>query len=558
MSGLTFPLPPVVDLETVWKTDGTLYTGILDSRMLYYPTSTLNVVTSTYTVGTVTCSVVGGVTRATSSGTALWATAASDVKIGDVFYCSALTGANKQGIIKAIISDTVLDLETDEGDTVGGGHAYEIRRAIWGQVKRIPDTTQIRGKLLLMDGRRRVRVWDTATTGSFANYGTTGFDSYFPYCGCFWKDRLFFGHLIESATDWRQKIRWTTTLDLTTLPVGQWLDLPYSPGHIRRLVGMANMLVCYMSDSVWFGRLTSYGDSLPVAFDYKLDTGGIGLVGDRAIVQGLGGHFFLGDDNVYFVGNNGSFEAIGDPIKDMLFSDSEALWSCRMEIDPQNTRILLTEPAASGIFSKIFSFDYRAKAWSYEEITGNFIQRRQIARGFTYDAWLSAPPYTYDTGLGIFASYDTISTTDSGNEILYIGKSNQLLIYGGTALTVDAPSSDPVSVRIESGDFDYQDPDKDKVHLRLSLRLKASIGQDLTFSVKVSTDCGLTWRTVTATGRPLTIKAGQYENYINFRARGSTFRFRLESTSACAVYTVQEMVLRAVETGVDAHLMSNR
>jgi hypothetical protein len=216
---------------------------------------------------------------------------------------------------------------------------------------------------------------------------------------------------------------------------------------------------------------------------------------------------------------------------------------------------MFTEPSSSGSFLKIFSFDYRAKSWTYEETAGNFIGRKQITRGFTYDTWLGGAPYSYDTGLGVFPSYDSIGTPDSAR--VYIGNGSTIRYYGDASVTKDV-SLDVISTRIESGDFDYGAPDEERVHLRISLKIKDPIAEDLLFMVKISNDSGDIWREVTATGRPLLIKAGTKENYVNFRMRSSTFRFKLESSSVCGQYMIQEIVLRAVGTGVETHLASNR
>lgn len=556
LGGATITFPPVRLIRAVWLLNGLQYTALIDSRMLYYFSTAFSLVKHTYSTGTVTCTIVGGVTRATGAGT-LWNTAASDVKVGDVFYCATLTGTNKYGVVKTINSDTQLDLETDEG-TVGAGAAYEIRRSIRADTQKFPDAIALDGKLIIVDGNREARSFDPGTSLTvFGYYSADATYDLWPHCVCFFKDRIFYGRPVETSgtEDNRQRVRWTTTLSYSVLPVLQFVDLPYTPGFIRRLVGLENALVCYMNDAVWLGRITNFGDQLPVAFDTKLETGGMGLIGDRAVLPYLGGHFIVLEDNIYFLnGANGQLEAIGDPIKEMFFADPEALWSVQIEADPANTRLLFTEPSVSGGFSKLFSFDYRAKAWSYEENAGSFLSRAQIGTVLSYDAWLTAPPYTYDTGLGVFPSYDSIGIP--GSPLVYLGFSNFLRYYGTATVTEDPSPTGAVSVSIESGDFDYGQLDDERIHLRLSLKLKEVLTSDLVFSVFTSTDEGGTWKQVR--GRQLTIPAGELENYVSFRAKGSAFRFKLTSTSSCPVFTVKEIVLRAVGAGVEAHLAANR
>jgi hypothetical protein len=550
--------PPVTSLDLTWKSDGTQFATLLDSKMLYtVGISSYSLVKYVYSTGTVTGAVTGGVTRLAGAGT-LWATAASDVKVGDVVYCANLTGTTKLGVIKSINSDTQLDLNTNEG-TASAGSSYEIRRAIWGRSGHYPDLTSINGSLVIVDGRRKPRSFvPGSSTTLYGYYSADGTFDLYPCSVLYWKDRLWFGRIFETSgtLDCRNRVRWTTTLDLTKLPALQFVDIPYSDGYIRRLMGLGNNLLSYFDDAVYVGRQTGFGDALPVAFDTKLDTGGVGLAGDRALLSALGGHFWVGQDNIYYQSASLSpFETIADPIKDLFFEDPSSLANCRIELDVLQKRLLFTEPSESQSFTKIFVFDYQAKSWSYEEIDGTYLGKKQIMRGYTYDAWLTSGPYTYDTGLGVFPSYDSIGGSDTSR--VYVGFGDALRYYADATVTRDLGVS-AIPVRIESGDFDYNEPDDERIHLRLSVKLKKALLNDLSFNVFVSDDEGLGWREITASGRLLVIKAGTKENFVTFRSKGSTFRFKLESSSTVEEYTVKEIVLLAAGAGVESHLAANR
>jgi hypothetical protein len=441
---------------------------------------------------------------------------------------------------------------TDEG-TAGGGSAYEIRRAFKAAQNKFVDAFPFKGKYLICDGNREVRYYEpyiSATT--YAPYSADPTFDVFPYCGCYWKDRLFFGRFIEGSTTIRNRIRWTTTLDPTVLPTLQYVDLPYTPGHIRRLMGLGNYLMCYMSDALWVGRQTNYGDQLPYAFDTRLDTGGAGLVGDRAVYPALSGHFLVLDDGIYYLSPEGKLEDIGDPIRKDFFGNPDDLWSVQVCLDPIRTRIVFSQPSSSQSFTRIWSFDFRAKAWSYDEVDATLVSLKQIWRGYTYDAWLTSGPYSYDVGLAIFPTYDSIG--GGSTQDLLFGIGSYVYAQGAETLTQDN-STGNIPVTIESPDIDYDNPDKSRVHLRLSVKLKEAITEAVTFTVSVSTDRGRTWRALG--GRALTISANQDENYVNFRSKGSTFRFKLESTSVCRSYCIQEFVLSKVDKGQEGHLPSN-
>lgn len=558
MSGaVVMTFPPVRSLSTLWLLDGTQYTNIIDAKMLYYLSGVSNLVKHTYTTGTVTCTIVGGVTRATGAGGTLWATAASDLKVGDIFYSASLTGTRKWGVIKAINSDTQLDLETDEG-TASAGSSYEIRRAITTNAGLFPQTLSLNGELLIVDGRREVRSFDPdASTTAFGYFSTDATYDLYPHCLTLFKDRLFFGRTVENGgtEDNRQRVRWTTTLDHTVLPALQFVDKPETGGFIRRLVNFENTLMLYMSDALWIGRMTNFGDQLPVAFDTRLETGGVGLVGDRAVLPYLGGHFMVLDDNIYFLNpSNYSLEAIGDPIRSLFFSDPDGLWSTQIEADPARDRLLFTQPSVSGGFSRIFSFDYRTKEWTFEENPGSFLGRARITQALTYDTWLSGAPYTYDTGLGIFPSYDAMGSPELPR--VYVGYDDTLRYYGDATVLADSAPTGNVEIILESGDFDYGSLDDERIHLRLSVKLREAVSANVTIDVFVSTDEGSNWKQVS--GRPLIIETGELENYVNFRARGSVFRYKLVCSSQAPVYAFKEIVLRVVGAGVEAHLASNR
>jgi hypothetical protein len=541
-------LNPFIAMESVWDIEGLQTTVLFDTRLCYFVTTVLTLISWSYAAGTVTGTIVGGVTRLTGAGVASW-TAVTDIRVGDVFF-----SGYRYGIVKSVNSATEIDLETAIG-TFAAGSTYEIRRSVLPDPTYFMDSVVVEGKLLICDGKREVRAYDPiADLDTYGYFSADATYDLFPKCVCFFKDRLFFGNTVETGgTEFNfQRIRWTTVLSFGVLPALQFVDIPYSAGFLRRLVGLENYLVAYFSDCIYIGRPTNFGDTLPVAFDVKLNTGGNGLVGDRAICQAQGGHFMVLNDNIYYMGMDTVLHPIGDPIKELFFTSPSDLWSVRVVADVNNSRILFTAPSSTVEFSRIYIFDYISKAWSYEDVSGSFLSSNVFGTVYTYDTWLSSVPYTYDTGLGVFPSYADMGTVNL--PALYVGGSEEIFKYEN--LTADY-GTDAIPVVVESGDFDYGDADNERIHLRLSVRFRNVIEEDASFVVEVSNDSGETWKNVTL-GRTLFIAAGERENYVNFRAKGSIFRFRISSSSSCKKYIIQEISLKAYGAGIESHLASNR
>ena len=104
-----------------------------------------------------------------------------------------------------------------------------------------------------------------------------------------------------------------------------------------------------------------------------------------------------------------------------------------------------------------------------------------------------------------------------------------------------------ISVELESGDLDLDLPDIDKTFNRLSLKIDRITDQDIRFAVWTSRNRG----SLFDYKGDLVISAGTDEGKINFRATGSTFRFKLTSNSVADQYIINEIIIRGRPRGLE-------
>jgi hypothetical protein len=102
----------------------------------------------------------------------------------------------------------------------------------------------------------------------------------------------------------------------------------------------------------------------------------------------------------------------------------------------------------------------------------------------------------------------------------------------------------PVRKTLISADYDFDIPDDNKQVNRFSVKLENHVIENTLCNVYVSTDRGKNYKPVDQ----LMILAGTDEGKVNFRAKGSTFRFKLESEQL-GTNTINEIVIRLSKRG---------
>ena len=358
-------------------------------------------------------------------------------------------------------------------------------------------------------------------------------------------DRLWFGHITSGGTEYRQKIAWSKTTDKTDFSHGYELSLPYTQGFVRRLVPMGPLAVAYFTDAIWVGRQTGIaGDALPLSFT-QVGKAGLGLVGDRAVVAWGNYHYFVGSDNVYRFSNKG-LEAIGTPVLSKTVKECSYPENIVVAPDPATNRIVFWFPQDYEQISELWFFNYQIGAWSYAEFPVQMLALSAIINAVTFDDVST----NWDDADSTYPNWAAIGDTSGVKRYLIVGRTDRL--YAQTPSGTTDAGSEPILATLETVDYDEGVPNKDKLWSRLSLKVLDGALSDITFSVSFSTDKGVTWESA----GDMTIQSGTTEAYINFKARGSTIRFRFTTSSQVQPFVIDEIVRRVIVRGLETNMES--
>jgi len=540
--------PPLQDVVTIWA-GATLKVLVFDQKFIYRlgatsMTGTYDTFASTVGTGASTSSTV------TFNGGAL-NVQTKDIKAGDEFYWSSgLLSVRRE--IKTLASNLV----TVKGGALGytlTGKSFVIRRAFAASNPTLVDYALIPGgKILFSDGSRRLRQYD-ANADTFAVFSAGTSCNFVPTCVTTHKDRVWCGNIgtpgpYNPTSVNKQRILWSQVLDKTNFGVAQsqYVDEPYLPGACKRILTLGQLLVAYFDDAVYIGQPTNYsGNTLPYSF-LRLDTGGVGLAGMKGVCAWLDGHFFIGDDDIYYLGANLQLERIGTPIARDYVRYQSNRWACYAVPDPINTRILFAIPDSSGSFSKILSYDYIAKAWSIDEVTTlSFLSRKALVLSTTWDSVLTVAPYTWNTGMGVYASWDQISQGTGYAPPVYAGYTSKVLYYEQNAK--NDLGSVPIAVTMITGSRKEELPGNLKTWLEFRVKLDRVVSTDLIFTIEGSKDGGTTWTTLTSRG--LTVKSGYDEGQAQFRYTNDVAMFRLRGNTVVEQYAVESFTVSFSDRG---------
>lgn len=537
---------PILDLVPVWKSSGEQYAIALTKHYVYNVVqSNMTPVYWTFSTGVVKSA---GGTKVTFSGTTVPRfTTATYLTAGDMFVLSSHSPIS----ITAFPTTSTITLASTIGGTHSAGAAripYVIRRAFHVGDDTLLDATAIDAKAVIVDRKRRgMYAYNGVTLGQYSPAMAS--QGYAPGCVVYFKDRLWVGNLMEPNTaSKRQRIRWSSvTGNPRTFTSTDWLDLPYQPGLLRRLIPLGNLLVAYFEDAIWYGVPTNIVD-LPYKFD-QVETGGIGLVGPRAVCSFLGGHFFVGQDNIYFLPSDPRQGPV--PIGNAIAEDVVSACTDKRRVyvvaDPNNRRILFGFPMTSPTtIDKIWAYDYMSKEWTWLQHSVTMLANPLIQlAGLKWNSF----PASVDWD-DIDATYSSWDDTKGGNTAssrdVYAGWYMNLHKLGTGNKDADNRN---IPVLLETGDIDLDQPDEDKTYTRLALKLLDFPSTALTFTVNASDDGGHTW---SALG-DIVIPSDQREGSVDFAFTSSTCRFRLVESTICNPYTIIEMTVRVRLRGRETH-----
>lgn len=484
---------PFVDAVVVGKSAGSLYGGLVlaDGKrplvrwdpdlgtLAYWTTKNRNMlpqdVSWSYSTGTIT---VSG-TAITGSGTQF---VTGDVHVGDII----VLGDGSEGVIETVTDAGSLVLEAATLDD-GSGLSYTIYRA---SIPFVPESV------------------------------------------VFFMDRIWVGSTYDTADGYkRQRIRWSDLADTSDFSTStNYIDLPYVSGPIIRLVPMGDRLVVYFTDGIFVGMPTNY-PTLPLRFE-KVETGGIGLVGQKAVVPWIGGHFFVGTDGIYWLGYGAaSIEQVGARIFDEALKNVSEPSRIIATADKRTKSIIFGFPGAGETVETLWYFHVIHKAWSTTNVMTECLAVLQYTKSATWDGLTG----TWDTLGDSYPTWESFGSSDE-TEVLVMANSGSLWVENDAADT--DYGTDPIPILLETGDLDFNAPDTLKIVTRLSLRITRQVTFDgaVDFLVRGSTNKGRTWKTL----GNLHIPAGEDEGKVDFAITDSTIRFRITSASITAGYEIIE------------------
>ena len=524
---------PLYAFVPVWKTDGTQFNALLTNKYVYgVGLATLTPYYWPYSTGKIK----------TSSGVYLKGQAttftnpANYLRVGDIVVISTASAA-----VSTVNNATLITLATSVA-TFAISTAYHIRRALNHNDTWSYDTAVIGNTAIISDRTRPLYVFTGVT---LSNYMVS---PYRPGCVTIFKDRMFIGNVVESispgaTSEYRQRIRWSgVTGTPRSFAAADYLDLEYTPGALLRHVPMGNLLIAYFQDALYYGVPTNNPD-LPYSFN-RIETPGIGLAGPHAVCQGPGGHYFAGTDDIYFLPADprGGPQSIGVPVVEESIATCENKLRIYAAPDPLRHRVVFGFPITGSNIARIWSFDLRSKAWSYEDVEADMLANPLLNLNLTI-ADLTG------TITGLDASYTTIDsmTAVGGSNDLFIGQSGTLYKAAEDAST---DTWGTPTVEVITGDKDLGDPGIDKTFLELWIRLSGRPSTALTFAVSASDNGGISW---SGLGN-LTVAATEREGRVAFAFTGASVRFRLISTTAATPYTIISLQLRIKGRGKGAEL----
>lgn len=558
---LEFPAEErIEDLVQMWLIDGTSRNFAITNRCMY----SIDTYTGYATVYWKEAYTVASASDDGSTTTIVIGSDATDDYLSTGDYI--VSGSEKLPITNIAYDDgapsTTFTLDGVFTTTPSGSDTFRILKPFAAADSRYVDYTFARFVLYLVDGASKlvfkyageylephIILDDDGVTRTVMGARTI------TYFG----ERLYFGDIIEfdatvSQNYFRQRIRWTEVLDLGSSKAANYQDLTRSQGSIVKLYGMGGLIMAYGEDMIFYGRQTNL-TGLPYVFT-PLETGQVTVVGMKAVCSYFDGQLFVGPDNVYSITPDVAIAPIATAISDTLRDSMEYPAATYMRMDPDRTRVLVGCALGGTAISKLFFFNYRTQAWTRG--TSQPILVPSVI-GLSHDITYGEVPVddTYDTSAYSNSSYASLLGGMGTRQLLAFQLNNYLLEYDDEAFQDQSVGAGgvitiaPISVIIETPDYDFQAPDENKTAVRLGLTIndlnQATRTEQIRFKVEASTDSGYTWRKLGV----LVIRPGKIEDILNFRITGPSLRFRITSGVAAdqtdqytLPYEVAEITLR--------------
>lgn len=364
---------------------------------------------------------------------------------------------------------------------------------------------------------------------------------------------LYLGRTLETGTDGRRLIRWSSATDLSEFAQGDYINFVTSATPVLKISSIENIPMVYTYDQIFAGFPSTF-TGLPFQF-VPMETGGVSAVGMRAMTSYLNGQLFVGRDNIYFIQPNRAqntgtpvIEAIGDPISAIGPKRARYSGVSRAVYDPSRECVMFgLDVSSSKRIGEFYFFFPRTKAWSRSTTPLNRFVSLNIVSPFDASTWDSLDSTDWDgldaitwADLGLSIGSIGVVTSDD-NGFIYILDKNSL---SDTQILPDySQYSTNIMAKFESGDIDFGVPDDNKTVTRLGIKISDASQyphNDITFTVETSTDSGTNWEA----RDDINIEQFSLKDECHFREKGSIFRFRVMTTTKSYKFRIDEILLR--------------
>ncbi len=536
---------PLQDLVSFWQPDGDRLTLLIGRKFLWlvdYVTGLSRVAGFDYTPAT----------QCTLDGTAHTFTDAAETFTSKTLYPGDVVILDPSGTPEYHEITALTDTEgtfVDDTALADGDYDYTIVRSFHNDVAQYRVTYDFVDQKILFADRspyRGLLAYDGTNFGLLNDTPTvdvTEINTLLVY-----DDRVWIFGMTEDNVRYPYRVRWTTKSDRTDFPVAQYSDLPYTDSEPLRAKDAGSLIIIYCGKKIFYGRPTNIVGQ-PFYF-VPMDTGDNGLVGQKALCSYLDGHFFIGQDDIYFFSAaQGTPQRIGSAVADVMLANKKTLETAYAVPDPTHSQVVFGIPGATGQIETLWFYNYKTKGWSFKHTAATFVSSIPIATRITFDnidtVFASDP--TFD---GSFAdrTIDSARTSVSAANV-HIGSEGLIYRYNPDADT-DAQFG-VEAVEVMSGDMDFGYPDYMKTVSRLKVKISRRLNEDedLRFQLYLSYNRGRTWK---RTKRDIRISAGTDEGKMTFKATGSLFRYRLRSVNQIRTYTIDMIGLRVRIRGVES------
>ena len=468
-------------------------------------------------------------------------------------------------------------------------------------------------KVLLTDGRRPIMQYDGVDLKEFVITNEND-DPLFNRAKCiaYFADRIWYGNVEESGQRFHQRIRWSNATDFDSVNIASYIDLPYSDGELIEILPMGSLLVLYFEDALYIGRPTNLIGQ-PYYFE-RLETGNVGIVSQQSVAKVLDGHFFIGQDDIYYFSGTSAIQRIGTPILiESLDKTRELnlLWACQIAHDPLTDTIAFLMPdqpytssEVPGLSSRVWRFNYKTQAWSYDSLDegeNNFfatslMSSKYYLQSSSWQEWIELWPEGTDTspgdndgpvvwrGEGIpttnpdqikwnveYSSWDELGYSELTPRTLFVGLyyikdgiGLQQVSFETNVDSIDKVGGQEFIIydKIETPDYDFGFADTNKILTRISLKMLEPVPS---YTKEVDVD-----GTLVTSNLPLRVKVyvsndrGQRwkrigemkffnntdESRLDFRSRGTNLRFKFVTDEEGSKHKPMEYVFRIIGGGI--------